>query len=1398
MDRRQQEYYKECLNLSLPKIYSTLNFNILNFFSLFWENHPIKRSFSPIIHFDIVINLLTTFIAICFLCSIIFDHFVSIFGSELACKKRTSIFTCSKNEDDISCFWDASKQLCTTKYSNIDADNIIWFALFLSVIGIPVSYFIGFCNYSLFLLITTNFETTKSKIVIISNETLKNPRSSTNRIISYDKHLFTSILHQEFLLFYSKLKDDINHYNIFQSVWMKILNDFISSSLPPPPLPSHYLLKDDIESLNKKNLTSSTTIANTTKNNGDIQVKFNSHTSPISKNNKNKNNDDDDSINNVDNNLFNNLDRVILNEEKRFSMTETDIKKMLSLSIQRAKLEIQKQIALETRILGSPRESTIKPQDIPRSELSMSLLRHQPGAPVLNHYIPPSSTHETSPPHPYSKIPTATIRTSRKYCDDVRIARHVFLLFRDFLSYDSRMMLDFQLYIRSQFTSKFADPYLEFHDIVHSEYQQWRIRPIYKYMILTSYCIFVIFMLFYTILFIISSFVVNKYYLLLSAISTVGLWIVFTGGVIQPLITLFSQYIIPKMISHDVHAARRCCLTILKDHYFQNQVSIEFEKELLLLSQKQSNNNNHHLHHNYNNNNNINNNIDNNNNNNNTQELPNQLLFSSQRFGSEYSEFLESLLIEKYRPLSSLSYPLLQLYILPPYSLEMMRLLVDVEQLEIDYHLERENVSNSMKAYWLSQPPSIESQTIANGSARPVGGISGDINNQNDDDQDRTIIDRELSHEIPLTTARTWLSNNQLNNVNIHQPCLALLVNQRIQKEKQIVQLLQHKVHLSYKFTLRFIIAFLIRCYYNSTKGLTTSSNSKSSIVTFGAIDFLIKFLLVIFVVFLVQFHETLYLIHPILALAPVVLFGWSCVVYYFIVHTSRNDSITSSHSHTTICRCLDRREVTAVSLPIILQCGCGDCQFSNSHGLEVNCDYCHIRPPKIIQFDSNILEDFIKKPNFHEDIILSSQPKFHPLNSLSNNNNNNNNDYNNKNSPEKKLIGDSLSVSSPSELSYHNSENVSPDYNSSSKQYQSPIEVGHFSDDEDDNDNDNDEENEDENSEIRYLTHDSNGKDEVDTFNNNSSHNHNDNMCYHSNSDDDSNEDESRIVIRLPGQKEVIDIGDEHKLQQWIKQHSKHQLNEWNENNIPLPPVPFVKVHSNQPLQEKLNGDDDNNNDEGDDNNSSTNQGEIQRTNSSIISTGGLQLYPTDTTLTLINHHYKFEQSSPQQYQSQSPQPHIDQDRNINKLLKVSELHESYQSDQMSLYRDLILNKTIAKINLKNRRTKNENKNEESKVVKNKLKKRLMNNIKNEDENNNNKDNNNDNNNDDDNNNDNNANSSNERKFEESKLKSRYVLNDFEISTQNLHENRNKEKNRSQEILSKRLQEKKNSRIEG
>jgi hypothetical protein len=1146
MDKKLQYFYRECYDDALPPIYHTAHYNILNLWFTILENHPIHRAFYPKLHLDIAFYLLTVLTAMCFLSAVIYDHFVFFFGNSFSCGDRTSIFDCSSSKDDITCFWDASKSLCTSKYSDVDADNIFWCALFLTLLSIPVIQILWFCNlYFIKLLAVPYDEIKKSKIVIVSDRSLSNPNSSSNRKISFEKNVFTSVIHQEYNLFHQRLQKYLLQHPTFSNVWSTIL-----SKQPCPDVESG--LEPFIEQR------------------------------------------DDE-----------------LTQQRQFSLHESEIKKMIALSIKTTQSEIKKQIALETRILRTPRNSSVMPQANSRNLNSMSDLRHHPGHQILDHFVSPSVTDPTT---------ARILQSNRVFIERFKVSRQLYLFLRDCLPLDARYLLDFQIYTRSFFTSIFSDPDTEFHDLLHFEHRDWKLRVRVKFVLAFSYCAFVIFMLSYFFLFVSSCILQKRYSKLSAAIASLGLWIVFTGAVIQPLITIVAQYVIPKMISRDVHSARRNCLKTLKDHYFHQVVRDSYEREIRSLgynfpppsSHHQSSSSSAHRDR--------------------ENESYGQLLLSSQRFSSEYSEAFESSLIEKYRPLSSLSYPLIQLYLPLPYTMDMMKLLLDAEQVEIGA-LSLESNSPSLAAYWRSQPPYLPSET-------PQEKV--------DDDDDIT----PTSPNIPITAApsRSARFSHPENDIS----CRNLLQNQRNLKEKEITSSLESRRRLTKRCSLRFAISSLIRLYFVITKSLSPSSATfYSSIISFRAIEVSLQSLLLIFLIFLVQIHEVLYFLHPMLALAPLVLLGWVCVVYYFILHTAYQ----TTRERRSPCHCTDRQVLTDLTISVLLQCGCPDCQYCNSFGMEIECDYCQTRPVKPISFNRTILNQQLHTPSSPAQAQAPA-----PMISLT----------------PKQLLSLESDVSSPSSsCSRIQIHSVSPRPRLSSER-----------------------EEEDKQQEIRGsellsspqrshnfpvprdISRDSGLSSSPEKSRQSLSPRESRFSEEDSHSSLESSEefDDSEIVIRVPGKNDLNlslrnSANHEEHIQEWIQEHHS----EWNESEIPMPPVPTRKQSLQDPVVFLSSTD------------SEQQQQQQQQQFSGAITPTMLNLFSGDgydsDVMAARSASTSFDFPAAQQsLETQSPSG-SHRTPSIDSYLKALELRESYHSDRMSQYQDMILQKTAAKLHLKNRR---------------------------------------------------------------------------------------------------------------
>jgi hypothetical protein len=1133
MDKKIQLFYRECYDDALPRIYHTTHYNILNLWSTILENHPIHRTIYPKFHLDIAFYLLTVLIAMSFLSAVIFDHFVFFFGNSLSCGDRTSIFDCSSSKDDITCFWDASKSLCTSKYSDVDADNIIWCALFLTLLSIPVIQILWFCNlYFIKLLAAPYDEIKKSKIVIVSDRSLSNPHSSSNRKISFEKNVFTSVIQQEYSLFHHRLEKELLQHPIFSNVWRAILGN----QSPSP---------------------------------ADIESGVSKSPSLVQREEE-------------------------LTRQRQFSLRESDIKKIIALSIKTTQAEIKKQIALETRILRTPRNSSVMPQVHARNLNSISDLSHHPGHPVLDHFASTSITDLTA---------ARLLQSNRVFIERFKVTRHLYLFLRDSLPLDARYLLDFQIYIRSFFTSIFTDPDTEFHDLLHFEHRDWRLRVRVKFVLAFSYCALIVFMGSYFFLFVTSCIVRKRSAKLSAAVASLGLWIVFTGAVIQPLITIVAQYLIPRMISHDVHSARRNCLKTLKDHYFQQLVKESYEREVCSFGY--------------------------------TPPLPSssssssQLLLASQRFSSEYSEAYESPLIEKYRPLSFLTYPLIQLYLPLPYTMDMMKLLLEAEQVEVGA-LSLESNSPSLSAYWMSQPPYLPSET-------PQEKVD-------DDDVDPT------TPHIPITAApsRSARFDHPENDIS----CRDLLQNQWILKEKEISQSLESfRSRLSQRCSLRFAISSLIRLYFLVTKSLSPSSASfYSAVISFRAIEIIMQTLLLIFLIGLVQLHEVLFFLHPMLALAPVVLLGWVCVVYYFILHTAYRNI----RERRSPCHCSDRQVLTNLSISVLLQCGCLDCQYCNSFGMEIECDYCQIRPIKPITFNRSVLQQQLHATS---STSASSPPSItltpKQLLSLES-------DVSSHGGSRKIIEVYPRSVHPDHRLSsdeeeYREQETRGSEYPSPSPQRSrltlTPQESGFSSSPEKSR------------LSLSPQERDSGKFSEDDS---------------RSSLESSGDFDGANIVIRVPGKKDLQlssrqSANHEEHIQEWIQEHN----GEWNESEIPMPPVPTRKQSLQDPivcpsldphLQQEQEQEQD-----------SPMGGTITPTMLNLFSGTSYDAEMMSAAARSPSTSFDFPRQQSPNDSHRTP--------SIDSYLKALELRESYHSDRMTQYQDMILQKTAAKLHLKNRR---------------------------------------------------------------------------------------------------------------
>jgi hypothetical protein len=1123
MERHQQQYYHKAIDLSLPKIYLTVDYNILDLWYTIIDNHPIHRTFFPKFHWDIASYLLTILVTMCFLSAVIFDHFVFFFGKQFSCGSRTSIFDCSSSKDDITCFWDASKLLCTSKYSDIDADNIIWIALFLTLLSIPIIHWLWFCNLYFIKLISGSSydEIHKSKIVIISDRTMSNPHSSSNRKISFERNLFSSILHQEYNLFCGRLEKDLPNHQIFASVWKKILFAFQVSS------DRGATGGGAAESENGTDLEAAQT-------------------------------------------------ELELTRIRDFSLTVSELKRILSQSIITAQAELKKQITLESRILRAARNSSVNPQGtilLPRNLHSMSENRHLPGQQIVNHLMPSSHTHS---------VEAATARllqSNRLNCEKFKVSRQLHLFLRDCLPSDARFLFDCQLYTRSLFTSIFADPVTEFGDILHLEHQQWRLRIRVKFVLAFSYSALFVFMLTYFLLFVSSCVIENKLQKLSAVIASLGLWIIFSGFVIQPLVTVFTQYVIPQLICRDIHAARRCCLRTLKDHYFHQVVRQTFDREVTSLY----------------------------------PNLPpppaaqaktpvtfyGQLLLSSQRFSSEYSESVESPLIEKYRPLSSLSYPLLQMYIPQPYSAEMMRLLLEAEQLEISAQV-LEFVCPSLKAYWSSQPT----------FTLPYEARQEKLD---DDDHDTA--------SVPITAPSR---SSHFGQENLDGTCQDLLHSQRILKEKDLLSSIESKhLGLSHHFSLRYVISCLLRWHYDVAQHSICFGPKSPLLISYAGVNLLFQFFLLVLLIFLVQLHEVLFFLYPLLALAPIVLLGWICVVSYFILHTARRHT----RERRGVCNCSDRQVLTHVTLAsTLLQCGCDDCQYCNSYGMETECDYCQFRPLKPISFSRSTLDRIL-----------------HPLPSPSLTS------HTVTHTPKQLLLREE---GSESEEVHTQSQFESPNYHHAMS---SPPSSHHSE-------------------AVRTPGYTSSPDARTGVHLTNPSSPHEDSR--YSDSSLESSEDfGTEIVIRVPGKKDVSLVitegtDPEKPIREWV-QDLHH---EWSEvdapamsmstNSMPLPPVPSRKQSLQDPVLFRPSRDSD------------------QTILSGTISPAMLNLF-SEVSPRSPSGSFDFPLAT-----IASP---VDGNRtpSIDSYLKALEMRDSYQSERMSQYQDRLLQKSVAKIHLKNRRAK-------------------------------------------------------------------------------------------------------------
>jgi hypothetical protein len=1225
MERSQQQYYREAIDLSLPRIYHTVDYNLLDLIHSVIDNHPIHRTFFPKFHWDVAFYLLTILITMCFLSAVIFDHFVFFFGQQFSCGHRTSVFDCASSKDDISCFWDASRLLCTSKYSDVDADNIIWIALFLTLLSIPVIHYLSFCNLYFIKLVTgSSDEINKSKIVIVSDRTMSNPHSSSNRKISFEKNLLSSILHQEYNLFCGRLGKDLPSHPIFASVWVKIL---IASSILPLFRSESEPEGVDLESNDQRVSTAAAAPS---------------------------------------------VDRE-LTQERKFSVTVSELKRILSQSIKTAQAELKKQIALESRILRTARSSSVNPQIIvPRHLHSMSENRHHPGEQIMNHIMP------ATPP---SESATARLlQTNRMYCQKFKVSRQLYLFLRDCLPADARFLLDCQLYTRSLFTSIFADSETEFGDILHLEHQQWKLRVRVKFLLAFIYCAVFVFMLSYFLLFLSSCVTENKLQKLSAVLASLGLWIIFSGFVIQPLVTIFSQYVIPQLICRDVHAARRCCLKTFKDHYLHQVVKVAFDREVKSLyatpppaAQAKT-----------------------------PATCFSQLLLSSQRFSSEYSESLESSLIEKYRPLSSLAYPLLHMYIPQPYSSAMMKLLLDAEQLEISAQT-LEFVCPSLKAYCLSQRTPLSSEVLQE---------------KVDDD------DMSSAHQIPITAAPSRSSH--FGQEHLDSSCRQLLNSQRVLKEKLLLERFESKHRLSRLLSLRYLISTLLRWHYDVGQHAIIFGPKSPLLISFAGVGLLFQFFLLVLLISLVQLHEVLFFLYPLLALAPIVVFGWMCVVYYFLLHTA--------HRHTRerrgVCICSDRQVLTHVTIASsLLQCGCDDCQYLLSFGTETECDYCQLRNPKAFSFSRNVLDRLLhpapSSPPQAPHIVTHIAQQLLSRDSLSDGS---------PLSPNRQIH----SLPSPSSHSDVSDKDIrSADYTSS------PSALHQLSPHED----------------SRYS-------DEMS-------------------SSLESSEDFGEIVIRVPGKKDLSlsareGIDHEAHIREWV-QDLHHEWSETDNIDVPpVPPVPSRKQSLHEPVISR-----------------SSNESEHTAL-SGTISPAMLNLFS--------------EESYDSEFCSKSPSGSFDLQTNtlaspsdgnrnpsIDSYLKALEMRDSYQSERMSQYQDRLLQKSVAKINLKNRRAKSRGGDsgaEESNqtvakddergsdeprsssrggteltlmALKNRLSKTSTETPS--------------------------SDASSPRPVDESKeslVRSRVAKSEFESHIVSLHESIEKEKFRSQELLSKRLQEKK------